>query len=85
MPGQHTEQAFETAIEYFLTTAGGYERFPKVKAATSTLRKRCGWVNGLSGRLLSARLKAGLLFPRLSDCSVSRRCRHLMTSETAWE
>lgn len=26
MPGQHTEQAFETAIEHHLTTAGGYEK-----------------------------------------------------------
>ena len=26
MPGQHTEHAFETAIEHYLTTAGGYER-----------------------------------------------------------
>ena len=26
MPGQHTEQAFETAIEYHLTTVGGYGR-----------------------------------------------------------
>ena len=25
MPGQHTERAFETAIEHHLTTAGGYE------------------------------------------------------------
>jgi type I restriction enzyme, R subunit len=24
MPGQHTEHAFETAIEHHLTTAGGY-------------------------------------------------------------
>ena len=24
MPGQHTEQAFETAIEHHLTTVGGY-------------------------------------------------------------
>ena len=24
MPGQHTEHAFETAIEYHLTTSGGY-------------------------------------------------------------
>ena len=26
MPGQHTEKAFETAIEHHLTTAGGYEK-----------------------------------------------------------
>lgn len=26
MPGQHTEYAFETAIEHHLTTAGGYEK-----------------------------------------------------------
>ena len=26
MPGQHTEYAFETAIEDYLTTAGGYEK-----------------------------------------------------------
>ncbi|MEE9255050.1 MAG: hypothetical protein V3U43_08950, partial [Pseudomonadales bacterium] len=26
MPGRHTEQAFETAIEHHLTTAGGYEK-----------------------------------------------------------
>ncbi|MDP2643909.1 MAG: type I restriction endonuclease [Desulfobacterales bacterium] len=26
MPGQHTEHAFETAIEHHLTTAGGYEK-----------------------------------------------------------
>jgi len=26
MPGQHTEKAFETAIEHHLTTAGGYEQ-----------------------------------------------------------
>jgi len=26
MPGQHTEYAFETAIEHYLTTAGGYEK-----------------------------------------------------------
>ena len=26
MPGQHTEQAFETAIEHHLITAGGYEK-----------------------------------------------------------
>ncbi len=26
MPGQHTETAFETAIEHHLTTAGGYEK-----------------------------------------------------------
>ena len=26
MPGQYTEQAFETAIEHHLTTAGGYEK-----------------------------------------------------------
>lgn len=26
MPKQHTERAFETAIEYFLTTSGGYQK-----------------------------------------------------------
>src|SRR5690554_2698157 len=26
MPGQHTEHAFETAIEHHLTSAGGYEK-----------------------------------------------------------
>ena len=26
MPGQHNERAFETAIEHYLTTAGGYEK-----------------------------------------------------------
>lgn len=26
MPGQHTEYAFETAIEHYLTTSGGYEK-----------------------------------------------------------
>ncbi|HQN00365.1 MAG TPA: hypothetical protein PLL36_04780, partial [Candidatus Hydrogenedentes bacterium] len=26
MPGQHTENAFETAIEQHLTSAGGYEK-----------------------------------------------------------
>ncbi len=26
MPGQHTEEAFETAIEHHLTTFGGYEK-----------------------------------------------------------
>ena len=26
MPGQHTEKAFETAIEYHLTKMGGYEK-----------------------------------------------------------
>ncbi|VBB48528.1 hypothetical protein TRIP_B80036 [uncultured Desulfatiglans sp.] len=26
MPGQHTEYAFETAIEHHLTTAGAYEK-----------------------------------------------------------
>ena len=25
MPGQHTEQAFETAIEHYLVSSGGYE------------------------------------------------------------
>jgi len=29
MPGQHTEHAFETAIEQHLTTAGGYEKGDK--------------------------------------------------------
>jgi len=26
MPGKHTEQAFESAIEHHLVTAGGYEK-----------------------------------------------------------